>query len=168
MVVIEGIMDALTSNEIYNVIGHGKCEGDVKTYMHQTFLSELKEIHGKLDPTASREVLAKRAKKSLLWEGDANTTVNNMLFMGVQHRPDFIVQIEGMRIAVEVKRGDTGAAVREALGQCLVYASQFDFSCCVLVDTSNDKKIRRGLTNETEQNMMDRLWNDFNIRFIAV
>jgi hypothetical protein len=136
--------------------------------MHQTILSKLMEVHEHLDPSASQDTVTKRATNSLLWEGDINTTVNNILFMGVQHRPDFVVQIEGIRIAVEVKRGESGSAVREAIGQCLVYSSQFDFACCVLVDTSNDKKIKGGFPGAAEQSMLHRLWNDFNIRFNVV
>ncbi|MDR2672020.1 MAG: hypothetical protein LBC35_01730 [Coriobacteriales bacterium] len=84
--------------------------------------------------------------------------------MGSQHRPDFIIQFDKIRIAIEVKRRESGRMVREALGQCLVYASQFEFTCCVLVDTSKDEKLKRAFcSGNQEQAILQQLWNGFNI-----
>lgn len=166
---IDGIMDGLTSDSVYGIIGTGRNEAVVAHSLHASILEALKRVHCSLDPSASQERIAKRAADCLLWEGNINTTINHIQFLGAQHRPDFIVQMDGIRVAVEVKRGESGAAVREALGQCLVYASQFEFTCCVLVDTSLDKKLKRAcVSGAAEQVMLKRLWDDFNIRLAVV
>lgn len=54
-------------------------------------------------------------------------------------------------------------------GQCLVYASQFEFACCVLVDTSKDKKLVRAYhSGVAERYIIDKLWQDFNVRLAVV
>jgi hypothetical protein len=83
--------------------------------------------------------------------------VNNLLLFGVQHRPDFVVLMDDIGIAIEIKRGDSGQHVREALGQVLVYSSCFDFPCCVIVDSSKDKKIRSSLADREESLMLEKL-----------
>lgn len=164
--IVDGIMDLLQSDIIYDTIDYRRRkEAWIKQYMHRPFIAKLKEIHANLSPGVSDKTLDKKAKVSLLWEGDVNTTINHFLFLGVQHRPDFIVQIDGLRIAVEVKRGESGASVREGLGQSLVYASAFDFVCYVFVDVSKDKKVKRAISGKAEGFFVQRLWDEFNIRF---
>jgi hypothetical protein len=167
--IVDGIIELLKSDVVYKTIDYRhRKEAWIKQYMHQPFIAKLKEIHRRLDPKVTEKTLEKRARASLLWEGDVTTTINNFLFLGVQHRPDFIVHIDGLRIAVEVKRGATGAAVREGLGQSLVYASEFDFVCYIFVDVSKDKKVKRGFGGDAEQFFVERLWNDFNVRIDVV
>ena len=167
--IVDGIMDLLKSDVVYKTIDYRRRkEAWIKQYMHQPFIAKLEEIHRRLDPKATDKTIQKRARASLLWEGDVNTTINHFLFLGVLHRPDFIVQIDGLRIAVEVKRGESGAAVREGLGQSLVYASEFDFVCYIFVDVSKDKKVKRGFTGNAEQFFVERLWGDLNVRFDVV
>ena len=124
----------------------------------------------KLFPRLSDSAIQKKAKVSLFWEGDVNTTVNHIRFLGVQHRPDFMVKVDGIRVAVEVKRGETGSAVREGLGQSLVYASceDFDFVVYLFVDTSKDKKIRDSLSRTLDAAFIQSLWDEHNIKFTIV
>ena len=169
ILIVDGIMELLKSDVVYKTIDYRRRkEAWIKQYMHQPFIAKLSEIHRQLDAKASDKTIEKRARASLLWEGDVNTTINHFLFLGVQHRPDFIVQIEDLRIAVEVKRGDNGSAVREGLGQSLVYASEFDFVCYIFVDVSKDKKVRRGFEGDAEEFFVRRLWDEFNVRFDVV
>ena len=103
-----------------------------------------------------------------LYPEHAPTTVNNFVFFGVQHRPDFVVKIDGLKIAVEVKRGDSGSAVREGIGQSIVYAAAFDFVCHIFIDTSKDKKVLNSLQEPAERFFVKTLWNNYNIRFDVV
>lgn len=165
----DGIMRGLTNEAVYRIIGSGRSEAAVADHLQHSLVAALEKVHAELDPTVTRETIQRRALEGLLWEGNVNTTINHIQFLGAQHRPDFIVQFDDIQVAVEVKRGESGASVREALGQCLVYASRFAFTCCVLVDTSRDKKLKRAHdSGRVEQYMFDRLWNDFNIRFGVV
>jgi hypothetical protein len=166
--IIDHIMDSLLSPKYYAQIGSGLSEQHVKTFIYNQFLSDLTKLHRNLEPALREAGVKKKAGESLYWEGDKGTTVNNLLLFGVQHRPDFMVLMDDTRIAIEIKRGDSGQHVREAIGQALVYAAHFDFTCCVIVDSSKDKKIRDSLSEEKEGLTLRRLWDSFNIRISAV
>ncbi|WP_259702152.1 hypothetical protein [Synechococcus sp. CS-1324] len=131
-------------------------------------MSDLTKLHRALEPELSEGSVKRKASESLYWEGDKGTTVNNLLLFGVQHRPDFMVLINDTRIAIEIKRGDSGQHVREAIGQALVYASHFDFTCCIIVDSSSDKKIRDSLSEDKERLALQRLWDSFIIRMSTI
>ena len=167
--IVDQIMGLLKSDVIYKTIDYrNRSESWIKQYMHQPFINKLKEIYRELSPEQTDKNIERKAKRSLLWESDVNTTINNFLFLGAQHRPDFVVQIDGLRIAVEVKRGESGQSVREGIGQSLVYASEFDFVCYIFVDVSKDKKIRCSLDKAGERFFVKSLWEHYNIRFDVV
>jgi hypothetical protein len=96
--------------------------------------------------------------------------VNHIRFLGVQHRPDFVVKLDGVRIAIEVKCGQSGAEVREGIGQALVYSSsrEFDFVVYLFIDTSTDGKIRDSLQKPLEKAFVASLWEQYNIRFAVM
>ena len=168
---VNEIMEGLTNQEMYKLIGNGRDEASVTDHMYHTLLKSLRKMYlAELHPDATPERADNWARKSLLWERDVNTTINNIMFLGTGHRPDFVVQANRIRIAIEVKRGDNGASIRDALGQCVVYASYFEFVCCVLVDTSKDKRVLHAFEQEVgdEQSMLSRLWGDFNVRLAVV
>lgn len=161
-------MASLLSPSYYEKIGSGLSEQHVKSFIYNQFLSDLESLHRDLEPALSEASVKRKAGESLYWEGDKSTTVNNLLLFGVQHRPDFMLLIDNIRIAIEIKRGDSGQHVREAIGQALVYASHFDFTCSVIVDSSKGKKIRGSLSEEKERLTLRRLWDSFNIRISAI
>ena len=167
--IIDEIMVALCSREVYGVIDSKSASEDkIKTYLHRILLKHLTKIFQKI--FLEKEKLAERhADKSLQWEGDKKTTINNVKFLGTQHRPDFVIRVDGISIAVEVKIGESGQSIREGLGQSLVYASsQFDFVCYVFVDSSKDQKIIESLEKDDEKSFLLGLWENHNIRFRVV
>jgi hypothetical protein len=166
--IVNHIMSSLLDPDCYKIIGSGLSEQQLKTYIHARFLHRLERLFEELEPALSPEAVRRKASKSLLWEGDKSTTVNNLLVFGVQHRPDFMVVIDDTRVAIEIKRGDSGQHVREGIGQAIVYAVHFDFTCCVIVDSSKDKKIRNSLRDTAEGLVLERLWDSFNIKIAAV
>lgn len=167
--IVEHLATALKSPAIYRTLDYRqKSESSIKQYMHRIILDRLCSMHRELCPGLRDETLRRKAEDSLFWEGDVTTTINNFLFLGVQHRPDFKVRVDGLWIAVEVKRGESGSAVREGLGQALVYSHEFDFVVYLFVDTSRDKKIVASLSGAEEHRLVERLWNHDNIRFEVV
>lgn len=168
--IIDEIMTALCSKEVYGVIDSKIASEDkMKTYLHQILRKHLTIIFQNIFGQ-ERELAEKHAIKSLLWEGDKNTTINNVKFLGTQHRPDFVIQIDGLSIAVEVKIGESGQAIREGLGQSLVYVSSaFDFVCYLFVDSSKDQKIFKSIKEEPKvAPFLHDLWENYNIRFDVV
>lgn len=113
--------------------------------------------------------LAKQKAKSILkWEGNVNTTVHQMMFMGTANRPDMIIEVDGLRIAIEFKKGDRGSDLRAGFGQSLIYSTTFDFVLYMFIDTSADSRIANARTGIIEDKFIQDLWNNFNIKFIAV
>ena len=170
-VLVDGVMSALKSDYIFQTLDYRRrSENYLKQYMHRPLLKAVERLHSTLSPSLSRSTIEKKAKNSLLWEGDVQTTINNIRFLGAQHRPDFVVQIDGLRIAVEVKRGQAGSAIREGIGQSLVYAASrhFDFVVYLFVDTSKDKKVQRSMQEDRDSAFVESLWNNYNVRFEIV
>jgi len=116
------------------------------------------------------ETARERAKKNLLWEGNVNTTVHNVLFFGTSHRPDLVLQFEeGLRIAIEIKRGDSGDSIREGIGQSLVYsACSFDFVVLLFIDTSKEGKIVNSMSGDKESRFIEQLWFEHNVLFSVI
>jgi hypothetical protein len=169
--IIESIASAISSKKIFDVIDYrNRNEDYIKQYMHQPLISELEELYEQLQTskTIDKELIKEKAKNCLMWEGDVNTTVNNFTFFGTQHRPDFIVKIDSLDVAVEVKKGETGSSLREGIGQSLVYASTFDFVVYLYVDISKDKKICSSTYGKKEKNLITNLWENHNILFQVV
>jgi len=103
------------------------------------------------------------------WEQNVTTTVNNFSFMATNHRPDALLDIEHhFRIAIEIKRGKDGSALRAGIGQSLVYATQFDFVVYIFVDTSAGFDIRNSVTAYKENELIQGLWEKHNILFKVV
>ena len=168
--IVTTLMRTLKGDQIFHTLDYRrKSEAYIKQYMHQPLHATLMELYRELTPDVGETTLKKKADESLLWEGDVKTTINNIRFLGVQHRPDFVVQLDNkrLRIAVEVKRGETGAAVREGIGQSLVYAASEDFEFVVylFVDTSKDKKIARSLEKTLDHAFVQSLWTNYNVLF---
>ena len=169
--ILDQIMDALKSDEIFQTLDYRrKNESYIKQYMHQPLKRRLVDIHRELSPNTSDETLKRRAAGSVFWEGDKQTTINHTRFLGAQHRPDFRVVVNSLRIAVEIKRGESGAAVREGIGQSLVYAASadYDFVTYLFIDTSRDKKILESFNRDLDHAFIDSLWDNYNVRFEVV
>ena len=105
--------------------------------------------------------------KNYKWEGDVNTTVNHILFMGTRNRPDMVVEMNGIKIAIEFKKGKTGADLRAGIGQSLIYATHYDFVLYLFVDISDDKKIQNAQGGVNELSLTGELWDNYNIKFIV-
>ena len=106
--IVESIASAISSKKIFDVIDYrNRNEDYIKQYMHQPLINELEALYEDLElsKSADKELVKEKAKNCLLWEGDVNTTVNNFTFFGTQHRPDFVVKIDKLKVAVEVKKG---------------------------------------------------------------
>ncbi len=169
--IIDQLLDAMKSDELFKTLDYRrKKESYIKQYMHQLLKGRLVQVHERLAPGTKTDTLKRKAADSLMWEGDVKTTINHIRFLGAQHRPDFKVIVDGLRIAVEVKRGESGAGVREGVGQSLVYAASedFDFVVYLFVDTSKDKKILESLGRDRERAFVTSLWERYNVRFDVV
>jgi hypothetical protein len=166
--IVKTIMEVMKSPKIFDTIKYQqKSEEYIKQYMHQPMMNEIVELF-KRDKGLIHETAVERARTALKWEGDKQTVVNNFMFLGVQHRPDFVLDYDDISIAIEVKRGDNGTSVREGLGQSVVYNTNFDFSVYLFIDTSKDGRIKNSFTGEKEQEVVKSLWDNHNTLFEVV
>ncbi len=126
----------------------------------------LREIIQDYNPDLLEETVERKAREALLWQTTAPE--NEIHFMGTDHRPDFVVNIEGIRVAVDVQQGEDGPAVEFGLGKALVYAYHHDFVVFSLIDNSSSHQIQLSLFEPSEKAFVEQLWEDHNIRFRVV
>ena len=162
------VSESITQDDVFNVIDYrNKSEDQIKQFIYPHLVDDLAEYMVQ-EQGIDKAVAKDKIKKSLKWEGNVNTTINHILFMGTQNRPDMILEINGLKIAIEFKRGDKGSDLRSGIGQSMVYSTHYDFVLYLFIDTSKDKRIvnARGGVNETE--FIELLWNQFNIKFVTI
>lgn len=161
------IQETLTHSDIYETIDYRKqSEDKIKQFIYphlvESLTSHLVETR-EMDKFAAKE----RVKENLKWEGNVKTTVNNILFMGTQNRPDMVLEMNGLRIAIEFKRGSKGSELRGGIGQSMIYATHFDFVIYLFIDTSDEKRIKNSVDSVNESEFIEELWNRYNIKFIV-
>jgi hypothetical protein len=162
------VSESITQDDVFNVIDYrNKSEDQIKQFIYPHLVDDLAQYMVQ-EQGIDKAVAKDKIKKSLKWEGNVNTTINHILFMGTQNRPDMILEINGLKIAIEFKRGDKGSDLRSGIGQSMVYSTHYDFVLYLFIDTSKDKRIvnARGGVNETE--FVELLWNQFNIKFVTI
>lgn len=126
-------------------------------------MNSIKEYLGCSDKQADKIVL-----NDFKWEGDNNTTVHHFVRFGKQHRPDAVLEVDNLKIAIEIKQGDSGASLRSGLGQCLLYSSVYDFTIYIFVDKTKSSDIKNTISAEEESNIVKQLWELYNTKFIIV
>jgi hypothetical protein len=165
---LDSVVKALKSPDVYDTINYRKMnESRIKQFIYPYLLNTITTLY-KTHDKISEETARNKARESLLWEGNINTTISNNLFMGTSHRPDMVVEFNDIRIAIEIKRGCDGTNIREGIGQTLVYSNIFDFTICLFIDTTKDKRILNASTSKEESSFIKDLWRKHNIRFEVV
>lgn len=166
--VMDSIFDVITNVEIYETIKYRSLdEARIKQYIYQPLAQKVCNMFVDL-AGYTKEKAKEKSRTALCWEGDQKTTVNNFVFFGVQHRPDFSLEILDTSFAIEIKRGESGADIRSGIGQSLVYSSRYDFCAYLFIDTSPDKKIVNAFSSDKERAFTEQLWENYNIRFEVV
>jgi len=164
---IDLVSEAITHDDIFGTIDYkNRSEDQIKQFIYPHLVESLTQYI--VDQEGKEKQVAKDyVKKNLKWEGNVNTTVHHILFMGTQNRPDMILEMNGLKIAIEFKRGQSGSDLRSGIGQSMIYSTHYDFVLFLFVDTSDDKRIKnaQGGVNETE--FVSLLWDQYNIKFIV-
>ncbi len=165
---LDVITEGITSHEIFETIDYkNQNEDKIKQFIYPNLLNAItswvSEKRG-FEPGLAR----KKAKTMVKWEGDVKTTVKNIHFMGTANRPDMTVETNGVRVAIEFKKGSSGSSLREGFGQSTIYSTSYDFVIYMFIDISAEKKIVNGATSVAEQAYLRKLWDNFNIKFLVV
>lgn len=164
---LDSVVRVISHKDIYDTIDYKRRNEDfIKQFMYQPLLNEITNNY--IKKGLKKETAVQKAKNSLVWESNKKTVLHNMVRFGCQHRPDMELNIDNIRIAIEVKKGGIGSDVRQGFGQCLVYSSNYDFVIFLFVDTSDDKRILNSMDGEKERLIGESLWKNFNALFCVV
>ena len=165
---LDSIQDGITTRDVFETIDYkSQSEDKIKQFIYPHLLDQITEYI--MEKRGFSRGLAKQKARTLIkWEGNVNTTVKNMHFMGTGNRPDMTVESDGIKIAIEFKKGDRGSSLREGFGQSIIYSTVYDFVIYMFIDTSDDRKIYNGSTSITEQSFLENLWENFNVKFAIV
>jgi hypothetical protein len=100
---VEDILCSLTDPQISEVINPLSWDEDqIQTYMHASLVEGMRGVFRRFYPHQRSRTIEKKAKTSVCWSGDAGCSIKSISVFGVQHRPDFLIDVEGVMIAVEV------------------------------------------------------------------
>ena len=161
------ISEAITHDDIFGTLNYKKkTEDQIKQFIYPHLVQNLTEYvveHGQRDKERAKELV----KSSIKWEGDVNTTVNHILFMGTRNRPDMVVEMNDVKIAIEFKKGKRGSDLRAGIGQSLIYSTHYDFVLYLFVDITDDKRIQNAQGGVNELSLTGELWDNYNIKFIV-
>jgi hypothetical protein len=106
-----------------------------------------------------------KANKSFYWEGqEGKYGKGRALTFASRNYPDFIIT-KPYLIAIEYKQGSTGSLVKQAIGQSLMHTMSGDFNFVYVLfhDENKDKRIESSIKNNLEQNILTKVWKDFNV-----
>ena len=166
---LDAILSEMESHEIFSdyVSRERDSESQIQKALflrlQQKLPSIIQETFGYTEKKAKQIVDAQFA-----WEQKKKTVVNNFPFFSTNHRPDAQLLVENLRIAIEIKKGDSGLAVRSGIGQSIVYSTQFDFVLYFFVDITKGLDIKSSTSATKESELIRALWDNFNIRFRVV
>ena len=62
----------------------------------------------------------------------------------------------------------TGSAIREGIGQTLVYAIAYDFVIYAFYDTTAEKRVSQSASHPVESAFIADLWEHHNVRFEVI
>lgn len=165
---LDSIQEGISTRDVFETIDYkSQSEDKIKQFIYPHLLDQLTEYV--MDKKGFGRALAKeKARTMIKWEGNVKTTVKNMHFMGTANRPDMTIDSDGVSIAIEFKKGDRGSSLREGFGQSIIYSTAYDFVIYMFIDISPEGKIVNGSTAVTEQNFLENLWENFNVKFTIV
>ena len=167
---LEDIIDVMKTHELFS--DNVKRKDDEATIQKTLFL-RLEKGKG-LQKILTENNIANQEKADLIalkkfsYEQDNNTTVKQFCMFGTQHRPDAVLDLGDIRIAIEVKKGNNGSSIRSGLGQSLLYSHQYDFTIYFFVDTTDGLDIKSSVLGEKESDIVNKLWEDHNVKFVVV
>ena len=166
--ILEALTEGITHPEIFETIDYKKqSEDKIKQFMYPHVIDTMTE-YLMTNKGIGRSEAKNKAKEMLLWEGNVNTTVKNIMFMGTQNRPDMVFEIADLRVAIEIKRGASGSDLRSGIGQSIIYSTHYDFVLTLFIDTSDDKRVFNSRNGSNEINFTDTLWKNYNIKLITI
>lgn len=158
--ILDMIRDGVLSENTFNNLS----EVEIKDKIYPILLNKLAKWISKRKGYPG-SLAVHKAKTILSRRDDSNTIVNSFNFMGTLNQPSIVLELEGIKVAIEFTVGISAASLRQAIGKSMMYSSSYDFILYFYIDSSEDKRISASIDNTIEQNFLNNIWNNFNIRF---
>ena len=95
-----------------------------------------------------------------------DTEENNIMFMGTKNDPFLIVDMHGVKIAIELKKGKRGIDLKDGIAQSMIYSTYYDFVLFLFMDVSEEKRIVNAQGGVNEKSLVYELWKQWNIKFM--
>ena len=167
---LEDIVESMSSHEMFS--SNVKRNEDEATIQKALFLRLEKGKSLQKILVENNIVTPEKAEyialKKFAYEQDINTTVKQFCMFGTQHRPDAVIELDDIRIAIEIKKGNNGASIRSGIGQSILYSNQYDFTLYIFVDTTQGLEIKSAITGTKEQEIITQLWDKHNVMFRVI
>ena len=166
---VDDIIRSLKKNDIFlGIVSRNDTEGQLQKSLFLQLHKDLPTIlsaHFWFSEKKSKKIVNEGFK----FEKKIDTPVPSFNFFATNHRPDGVMEInKELRIAIEIKKGDSGQALRSGIGQALVYSTQFNFVIYIFVDMTPALDIESSSKGNKEQVLINSLWKNYNIKLIIV
>lgn len=167
---ILGLHKHITTNRQFRKNTNGKSEVQIQTEIRPLIVDYLKEYfrnEGVVD-------FERKAYDSFYWEGqEGRNTDKRKGAFGAFNYPDFIIK-KPYNIAVEYKQSPNGSIVKHGIGQSILHTmtGEHDFVYFLFRDQSEDLRIVESVKNDSDNNrekeIIQTLWDDFNVRLVII
>lgn len=159
---IDGLMEHIEENVLLNRNTRGKREAAIQGGLYPLIAGYVME---QLKARGIKN-FEKLGGEGVYWGGQSGSNEDpKMPVFSARNYPDFAIR-RPYRIAIEYKQGETGALMKQCIGQGLMHvvSGDYDFVLLLFDDQTKNKTIRNSMQNLLEQALVARMWNDFNIK----
>lgn len=165
---LETITEGITSTDIFEKDNFKKnSEDKLKKSIYPNLLNTLADRI--CDKRGFSKGLAREKAKTMIKIDDGKSQpINTTHFMGTSNKPSITVESSGIKVAIEIKKGDRARNLKESFGESMIFSNVYDFVIYLFLDTTEETRIVKGSSGITENNFLKNLWDNFNVKFTII
>jgi len=159
---MDGLHNAIVMDKKFRKNVINKSENQIQTEIRPLIIRYLEEyFKGKYKDYIDK------ANKSFYWEGqEGKYGRSRKKTFGSRNYPDFII-LKPYLIAIEYKKSQSGSLVKQGIGQSIIHTMSGDFDYVYFLfqdeNRKKEKEILNSLNNSKEKDIVEKLWNEFNV-----
>ena len=158
---LEGLHKFIITNPQFRKNVKHKSEVEIQAELRPLIIRYLEE-HFRV---AGYKDCVGKANKSFYWEGqEGRYGKGRKKTFGSRNYPDFIIT-KPYLIAIEYKQSTRGSTVKQGIGQSLLHTlnEEFHYVYYLFHDASEDKIIEKSTKEKYESDLINKMWEDFNV-----
>ena len=165
---LETITEGITSTEIFESSDFkNRSEDKLKKAIYPNLLNTIADrICDKRG--FSKGLAREKAKTMIKFDDSKSQPIGTTHFMGTSNKPSITVESSGVKVAIEIKKGDRAKNLKESFGESMIFSNVYDFVIYLFVDTTEENRISKGTSGITETNFLKNLWDNFNVKFTII